>query len=510
MTSTDTDSIWSEGRPEVKEKSIDFYRECDVSIVGAGIAGLTTAYLLAKSGKSVVVLDAGAKFAGGETEFTTAHLASALDDRFSSLESVRGEEVSRIGFEAHAKAIDTIESLSRELKIDCDFQRVDGYLFLGPDQEASILDEEETAARRAGVRIERLKSAPSRAIRVGDCLRFPNQARFHPLKYLTGIRDAFLKLGGEVFVKTPVESVVPGSPVKLRTKVGPALVAKSCVVATNSPINDIVAIHTKQYPYLTYAVAAEVPPVEAKDDGLFWDTLDPYHYVRFTKDSHGQDFAVIGGGDHKTGQPSQPAEQTWRDLEAWARGLIPQLGKVRYNWSGQVFETLDGLAYIGEDPAGQENVYVATGDSGMGLTHGTIAGLLLTDLILGKESPWKDAFSPSRKPVKSVKTFLGENLNVAAQFGDWLTGSEVSSVDEIKPGEGAVVRRGLSKLAVYKSESGAVKEMSATCTHLGCVVHWNAAAKTWDCPCHGSRFNGEGKVLHGPAVMDLELVPSDT
>ena len=505
MSHTDISSIWTESQPEVQDRPIDSsHHECDVSIVGAGIAGLTTALLLARAGKSVIILDAGNHVAGGETEFTTAHLSSVIDDGFSNVERIRGEEIARIAYRSHAKAIDTIEQLAKELKIDCDFQRVYGYLFLGPDQEPSLLDEEEKAAWKAGVLVGRLRNAPSTKVHVGECLRYPNQGRFNPLKYLAGIRQAFLDLGGQIFVRTPVQAVIPGSPVQLKTKPGSTISSKAAVIATNSPINDVVSLHTKQFPYLTYAISADMPAIKLEDDALYWDTLDPYHYIRFAKDGEGKNSIIVGGEDHKTGQDDGSGEEHWKRLEAWARERVPQMGALRHHWSGQVMETLDGLGYIGADPGGDENVFIATGDSGMGMTHGTIAGLLLTDLILGKENAWTEAYNPSRKPFRSLGEYIGENLKVAAQFTDWVTGGDVKSADQIPPGEGAVLRSGLSKLAVYKDESGTLIQNSATCPHLGCVVHWNTAAKTWDCPCHGSRFTARGKVMHGPSTSDLK------
>ncbi|MCI0463179.1 MAG: FAD-dependent oxidoreductase [Gemmataceae bacterium] len=286
-------------------------------------------------------------------------------------------------------------------------------------------------------------------------------------------------------------------------------------MATNSPINDRVAIHTKQAPYLTYAIGARVPQGSVTR-ALYWDTLEYYHYVRLQPLSDDQDILIIGGEDHKAGQVHDQKERHGR-LEAWARERFPMIGPIEHRWSGTVMETTDGLAFIGRNPLDAHNVYIATGDSGMGMTHGTIAGMLLTDLILGRQNPWSRIYSPSRKPIKGIawKEFLVENFNVAKQYArDWASGGEVSSAEQIPPGEGAVIRHGLHKVAVYRDEQGVAHERSAVCTHLGCIVHWNGAEKTWDCPCHGSRFDAQGEVLNGPANTALaeveERQPAET
>jgi nitrite reductase/ring-hydroxylating ferredoxin subunit len=221
------------------------------------------------------------------------------------------------------------------------------------------------------------------------------------------------------------------------------------------------------------------------------------------RDDAGPDeILIVGGEDHKTGQ-ADDADARHARLEAWARRWFPAARDVAYRWSGQVMETVDGLAYIGRNPHDEPNVYIATGDSGMGMTHGTIAGMLITDLILGRDNPWATLYNPGRQTVRATVEWLGENLNVMRQYGDWLTAGEVRSADEVAPGSGAVLRRGLHKVAVHRDDQGAIHELSATCPHLGCIVHWNDAEKTWDCPCHGSRFDRLGKVINGPANQDL-------
>lgn len=488
-------SIWTETAQTPQGRPLAQNERADVCVVGAGIAGLTTAYLLAKAGLAVVVLDAKDEVASGESAYTTAHLACVLDDRFREVERVRGEGVLRAAVASHAEAIRFIERTAQDEGIECGFRRVPGYLFLSPGDPEKLLDDEADAARRIGLPCQRLPSAPlPKPTR--PCLRFADQARFHPLRYLAGLCERLTALGGRVFTGARVERVLGGSPCQVILGTGAAVTAGRVVVATNTPINDVVSLHTKQAAYTTYALSVHSGSA-AVEDALYWDTEDPYHYVRLEGDA-----LVVGGADHKTGQNPR-AEESWGRLERWARERVLGLGEVRHKWSGQVFETLDGLAYLGRDPGGQENVYIATGDSGMGLTHGTIGGMLLADLIRGRRNAWEAIYDPSRTPARSAGTFVSEGANVAAQYLDWLTPGDVPSEADVPAGGGAVLRRGLKKVAAYRDEKGESSVRSAVCPHLGCVVHWNDGEKTWDCPCHGSRFGPKGEVTHGPAAEGL-------
>ncbi|HYO23730.1 MAG TPA: FAD-dependent oxidoreductase [Lacipirellulaceae bacterium] len=489
---------------------------CDVCIVGAGIAGLTTGYLLAKSGKRVVILDDG-PLAGGMTQVTTAHLSNAIDDRFTIIERWHGQEGARLAAQSHAAAIDRIEQTAVELGVDCDFKRLDGYLFRQPDDGESedFLEQELAAAQRAGVAGVELVPSPIDSPSLGRCLRFPHQARFHPLKYLDAVSRAIQTLGGQIYANSHADKIEGGDQAKV-TVGEHTVTAGSVVVATNSPVNDIVAIHTKQAPYMTYVVGCKVPRGSVPD-ALYWDTIEYYHYVRLQpyegeseagEDQQQYDVLIVGGEDHKTGQAEDTKERHARLLE-WTREHFPLAEELAVTWAGQVMETIDGLAFIGRNPLDKDNVYIATGDSGMGMTHGTIAGMLLTDMILGRENPWEKLYDPSRKTVRAARVFLEENLNVAKQYADWVTPGEVSSVDEVPRGSGAVLRRGMTKVAVSRDEQGNVTEISAVCPHMHCIVHWNAEETTWDCPCHGSRFRADGEVVNGPANRNLAPVEGE-
>lgn len=471
--------------------------KADVCIIGGGIAGLTAAYMLLQEGRCVVVLEDG-EIASGMTRMTTAHLSSALDDRYRELERLRGAAVVRMAAESHGEAIARIQAIARAEGIECDFRRVDGFLF-AHDGDGRRLGPELAAARRAGLKAERLERAPLSAFDTGPCLVFPGQGQFHPLKYMAGLARAVAAYGGRIYAHTRADSVRDGKPARVQAG-RHTVTAASVIVATNIPVTNRVALHLKQAAYMTYAIGMAVAHGSVPA-ALYWDDADPYHYVRIQPGEDG-DLLIVGGEDHRTGQNPLPSGRQHDRLEAWTRARFRVDGPVRYRWGGQVVETPDGLAHIGRNP-GAENVYVATGDSGMGITHGTIAGMLLTDLICGRANRWEPAYDPSRRHAGSLLKFLPETLKSTVPMTDWITPGAGTTEGKVGPSSGAVLRRGLSKSAVYRDASGTLHEFSAVCPHLGCLVRWNATLKTFDCPCHGSRFDGMGRVINGPANEDL-------
>ena len=472
----------------------------DVCIIGAGIAGLTTAYLLGREGRSVAVLDDGL-IGGGMTGRTTAHLTNAYDDRYVEIERLHGGEAARFTAESHTAAIEKISDIATREMIDCDFAWLDGFLFAATPDHLQLLEDELAAAHRAGLTgVEKVARAPLASFDTGVALRFPRQAQFHPLKYMDGLARAVLRDGGRIFGQTHATKIEGGDAARIETSHGPVVTSEVVVVATNTPVNDRVAIHTKQAPYVTYVIGVEVPK-DSVTRALYWDTGDPYHYVRLQDDN----VLIVGGEDHKTGQANDGNERFAR-LEQWTRERFPEIGEVQFRWSGQVMEPVDGIAFIGRNPLDEDNVYIATGDSGQGMTHGTIAGILLTDMIQGRKNDWEDLYNPSRIRLKSLPEYASENINVAGQYADYVTAGDIKSESELRPGEGAIMRHGVSKVAVHRDESGQVHKLTAICPHLGCVVAWNSTEKTWDCPCHGSRFSAEGRVYQGPANGDLSDV----
>ncbi len=499
-------SIWMDSIQIPDFPSLETDLEIDVCIVGAGLGGLTTAYLLMKAGKKVAVLE-DHTVGSGQSGRTTAHFSSALDDRYFNLEKYHGEKGAFMAAQSHASAIEKVEEIVRVEKINCELERVSGYLFNDDSQPQEIIYKELEAIHRAGLLdVHVVSRAPLESFDTGPALIFPRQLQLHPMKYMAGLAKKITEGGGLIFTKTHVQEVHGGKEAYVKTKSGYTVRADEIVVATNTPINDIFAIHTKQAPYRTYVIGLKIPRGSVPK-GLYWDTLDPYHYIRVEPgEVHLQeDILIVGGEDHKTGQNDKP-EECYSRLETWARMKFPMCMDVAYKWSGQVMEPVDGMAFLGHNPMDRKNVYVITGDSGNGMTHCTIGAMLIRDQILGIQNPWESLYNPSRITLKAIGEFVKENANVAAQYGEWFTGKSFDHIDDIPLGEGAVVRDGLDKIAAYKDENGEVELYSAACPHLGGVVRWNSAEKSWDCPCHGSRFNCHGKVMEGPAVSDLKEI----
>jgi glycine/D-amino acid oxidase-like deaminating enzyme/nitrite reductase/ring-hydroxylating ferredoxin subunit len=506
-------SFWERTAQKFYTKPLTENVTADICIIGGGIAGVTAAYLLGREGRDVVLIDDG-PVGGGMTGRTTAHLVNALDDRYYELEKMLGQEFSRLSAESHTAAIDRIEKIVDDENLDCDFARVDGYLFLPPGGSVTDLKHELDAVHRAGLReVERIEHIPVGKFTTDGVLRFPRQAQFHPLKYLNGLARVTTDRGGRIFTGTRVVKVEDGDHVRIETSKGHSISAEAAIVATNCPINDRLVIHSKQAPYATYVLTLRV--TRQVEQVLLWDTAEtaeeekqtvgpiPYHYLRFARDSEG-DVLIVGAEDHKTGQASD-FEARLAKLERWTRDHFPFVGEITDHWSGQVMEPVDGIAYIGRNP-GDKNVFVVTGDSGNGMTHGTIAGILITDLICGRENPWTKLYDPSRKTLqpKVVADYVAENANVVAQLRDYVTPGDKPGAEKIQSGEGAILREGAKKIAAYRDEEGILHKFSAVCPHLKCIVRWDGFEKTWDCPCHGSRFDALGRLLNGPAISDLE------
>jgi glycine/D-amino acid oxidase-like deaminating enzyme/nitrite reductase/ring-hydroxylating ferredoxin subunit len=474
--------------------------ECDVAVIGSGIAGISTAYELCKRGHSVVVIERG-RIAGGMTSRTSAHLAPLCDDLVSEMTKIKGVDATKLFCDSHAAAVDRIEAIQAQEGIDCDFRRLDGYLFQGRDTPAKLIDDEFEAVKEIKAPVHRLVGIPFHGCEKRHVLRYPKQATFHPLKYLAGVARACQAEGVQFFRDTPVEEIDENNGlVTVKTSRG-SVKAKHAVVATNSSISDRFALHTKTAPYRTYVMAFEIER-GALPDALYWDTEDPYHYVRLQPGPDRVDYVLVGGEDHKSGE-ADDADERFRRLEAWARELIPGLGKETHRWSGQVLDTIDYSGFIGRDPGGS-NIYVHMGDSGQGLTHGVAGAMLNTALITREEHPWEALYDPGRKPLSAAKNFLMENVTALKNFAEYVAPGEIRSLDELEPGRGAVVRRGLEKLAAYRDDSGKLHLHSASCTHVGCHLHWNSFETCWDCPCHGSMFNVDGEPISAPAVSALE------
>lgn len=485
--------------------------DTEVLIIGGGIAGITTAYQLLKAGKKVVLVEDG--FIGsGETGRTTAHLSSALDDRYYALEKMYGKDNTGLIAESHAAAIDEIEHIVNTLKIDCSFKRVNGYLFLHENDIEENLDQEYQATQRAGLHTEIIEETPG--VMGGETfrsLKYSGQAQFHVLQYLKGLVDAILDLGGIIYTQAHATDINKNG-AKIN---GYTFSAKHVVVATNTPINDRFTMHTKQHAYRTYVIAGKVPKRQLPYS-LWWETADqkskwvskPYHYVRLESFDEKYDLLIAGGEDHKTGQEEEEGIsqlERYQRLEMWTRSYFPMLDDITYRWSGQVMEPVDSLGFMGKNP-GDDNIYIITGDSGNGMTHTTIGAMIIRDSIMGIKNKWEDLYNPSRISLKSTGDFIRETGNMASQYLDWLSTSDLKNTADLPAGHGDILSIGLKKIAVYRDYDNSLKAFSAVCPHLGCIVQWNTNEKSFDCPCHGSRFAADGTVMNGPAVSNLNKI----
>ncbi len=477
---------------------------CDVAVIGAGVAGLLTAYKLLQDGLNVVVVDDG-KITGAQTQRTTAHITAMLDSRYYELEAMHGTDNARLVAQSHSSAIDWLEEIIEREQISCQFSRLPGYLFIDPNSDAAKfkekheeLEKELAALARVGLDGAIVVNALARSGTQVTGIKLQNQAQFHILEFLTGVAHGINSMGGKIFNHCHITEIKDGDKVSLLTNNGRTIEAASVVVATNSPISNWLAIHSKVSAYRTYAFAAQCGEMT---DGLFWDTEEPYHYIRCQKIDD-KNYIIVGGEDHRTGQEND-YQSRFDKLEKWARSLIPDLGPLEYQWSGQVYETVDGMPYIGHDPGHTKNVYVATGMSGVGISESALAALLLSDLIAGKENVLKSIYEPTRVTIGAAGEFLKENISTASQYFEHF-GSAAAELNDIAPGEGEVISKGLHKVAVFRAENGSAISCTAICPHMKAVVRWNSLEKSWDCPAHGSRFDSCGKVLDGPANHDLE------
>lgn len=510
ITSGHNHSWWNDSVPPIVYNTLNSDTFTDVLIIGGGIAGLTTAYCLSKSGRKVILLEDGA-LGSGESGRTTAHITYALDDRYYDLERFFGEEKSKLAAQSHKYALEWIYETVMAESIDCEFKKVDGYLFTDPTDKQENLDNEFEATQRAGLPTEIVDEMPGfPSAKKRRAIRFPEQGQFHILKYLKSLADAIIRMGGEIYTHTHADEI---SKTGAKTN-GYSIKANHVVVATNSPINNIVTMHTKQFAYRTYVIAAKVPK-GVLPYALWWDTgnmdskwvAKPYHYVRLQPFDDNFDLLISGGEDHKTGQADEEhiiEAQRYENLISWTKEHFPYFSEVSYKWSGQVIEPVDSMAFIGKNP-GDQNIYIITGDSGNGMTHGTLGGLIINDLVMDNPNPYVELYSPSRITLKTGGDYLKEVGNMVYKMAEgWLSGGNIKEVSELEPGKGAILSHGLEKVAVYKDGDGAIHSCTAVCPHLGGILQWNDDEKSFDCPLHGSRFTAYGKVVNGPAKSDLD------
>lgn len=475
----------------------------DVAIVGAGLAGITAAMLLKKAGKTVAVIEAG-RVAEGVSGHTTAKLTSLHQLKYASLMDSMGEEKAGQYGASNQAAIAQVASLVQDEQIDCDFEHKDAYTFVTDADLLEKVQAEVAAAQQLGLPAD-FVTETTLPFAIQGAVKFSHQAQFHPRKYILCLAGKIHGEGSYVFEHTRVRTVEDESPCHVRTEQGPTVTAQDVIVATNLPILDQGLYFAKTFPKRSYLIGARIDPAIAPN-GVFIGTGEKYRSVRTTPTDDGGTLLLIGGEGHKVGEAND-TEERFERLADYARQHFG-VTSVDYFWSTQDYVSFDGLPYIGPLTPLNRHTYIATGFSLWGMTNSTLSAMILSDLILGRDNPWASLYESTRPTPFVSQASIKNNLDVGVRwFGDRIKGL-FDGPDKVRPGEGRLVTMGTDKVAAYRDEQGTLHQVSAVCPHLGCIVDWNAAENSWDCPCHGSRFDPDGNILHGPAVKCLEPQPT--
>ncbi|KAK3994387.1 putative oxidoreductase [Cladorrhinum sp. PSN332] len=524
-----SDAVWTHLHPYSKNPtfpSLSKDLETDICIIGAGISGISTAYELVKRGHQVVLLE-GRDVLSGETGRTSGHLNNDLDDGYVEIAKKHGESGAKVAADSHSWARDRIGEIAKELAIECEYRRLPAYdISQYPrgtkewESEIEELKEEAEIQKKMGIQSRydgnlTIKGWSGKIDQRGGTI-VEDQATFHPTKYLAGVLEWLKKQPNfQCFTRTRVVSVeekgvkllgLGHKTVLIQTESGHTVKAESAVEATAIPLQKLSIITELEY-YRSYCIAIRVPKGSV-EDCLIYDNAEMYKYVRLTACDDKDDYLVVGGCDHKVGQ--EDTTTRYGELEEWTRERFPQAGKVDYAWSGQIFEPVDvGIGYIGKNQ-GCNKIYIITGDSGDGLTHGVLASKIIADEIENKPNDWASTYSPKRvgSVLKSLPTMVQHDLQINTQYKRFLQ-TDITDIEDLRPGCGAILNTSpLTKkpLAVYKDDSGKVHKYSALCPHMKGVVCWNDAEKSFDCPVHGSRFSKEGICVDGPAKANLSPV----
>jgi len=491
----DKTSIWEAAAPALTFPTFGGEAAADVVIVGGGITGVTAAMLLAAAGRSVVVLEAR-QIGLGTTGHSTGNLYATIDQGLRHVRDKWDEGTAAAVARSRAETVDFLEDVVARYGLACDFARRPHYLFAADREQEEKLADEYDAVRAAGIAAELVDDAPL-PLPIRRALHMPGQAQFQPAAFARGLAAAVASDTCRFFEDSRALEI-DGDEGVVHTAAGPVR-ARHIILATHIPVG-FYPVQIALGPYRDYGLAARLTN-DAYPQGIFWSMEESIHSIRsFT--AAGQAYLIVIGEEHKTGQHDD-APHYYEKVEAYARARFP-VATVDYRWSAQGYRSPDLLPYVG--PTGADNVYVATGFGTNGLTYGPLAARIIADAIAGRENPWAELYRARRVTVaKSARDFLKENLDNAGQYlRGYLSGAEVEQVEGVAPGQGALVEINGDKVALYREEDGGYIALSPICTHLGCVVRWNGAERSWDCPCHGSRFAHDGQVIEGPALQPLE------
>jgi glycine/D-amino acid oxidase-like deaminating enzyme/nitrite reductase/ring-hydroxylating ferredoxin subunit len=491
-------SIWTASSSATAYPSLPGDTTADAVVIGGGITGLTTALLLLRQGLNVVLLESD-RIAASTTGHTTAKLSSLHGLTYASIAEVHGDDTARLYGLANEAAIETVVRLARDNDIECNIERMPAFTYAETEEMAGAIESEVATARRLGLPAS-LVNETDLPFPVKAAIRMDNQAMFHPRKYCIGLARAFTGAGGRLFERTPVLGIEPGPPHKVVAASG-TVAARHVVQATQLPFYDPFGYFTVNVPHQSYGLAVLFD--QPAPQGMYLSAEAPTHSIRPFRDGNWT-YLILSGEGHKVAREPDTA-QRYAALTEWAHRTFGT-GEPSYAWSAHDYIPRDGLPYIGRLAPDTEGLWVATGFKKWGLTNGTVAALILSDLIAGRENPWTPAFDSLRlKPKSSAGKMLQRQADLAEQAqGPPITGEWPAEADELPAAGGRVIKSGGRKLAVYRDESGNFKTFSAVCTHMGCDVAFNTAERTWDCPCHGSRFDVNGRVIHGPAVHRLK------
>jgi glycine/D-amino acid oxidase-like deaminating enzyme/nitrite reductase/ring-hydroxylating ferredoxin subunit len=487
-------SLWIESAPAPVRPRLEGALQVDLAVIGGGITGVTAALLARRAGATVALLEAG-RIGGGVTGYTTAKVSSLHGLSYARLTSRFGAEGARAYGEANEAGLERIARFVTELEIDCDFERRPNYTYgISPSDRSDVEDEVE-AATKVGLPASLVESVDL-PYPISGAVQFANQAQFHPRRYVLALAEQIAEPGSHVFENTRVRSVDDGSPCVLRTDAG-VVKADQVIVATHMPMLDRGLYFARVHPERSYVLAARLRG--KLPEAMYLSTEKPAHSIRAHPAENGH-LLLVGGESHKTGQSD--TSERYRALARWTREHF-DVDRFEYRWATQDNMPADGMPFIGKLWPFSSRLYTATGFRKWGLALGTAAAMMLTDAVGGRENRWAQTFDPMRLELRaSAGELVKENTDVAIRFfGDRL---KRSSAAHLAPGEGKIVRDRLSQTAAYRDDDGRLHELSARCTHLGCIVAWNSAERTWDCPCHGSRFDHRGAVVQGPAVEPLK------